>query len=582
MATQLQIRRGTSTQVAAFTGAEGEIVVNTTNDSIHVNDGSTAGGFELARADLNNVSDTDLNAALTGNTVSALTITTLTLGSTAITATGTEINLLDGVTATTAELNYVDGVTSNIQTQLDAKAPTANPTFTGSFTSPGIDDNADAIAITIDSSENVGIGTSSPNSYSGYTTLTLNHATSGSILDFELNGTLVGEVYTQDTNTFTHQAVGARALAFRTNSTERLRITSAGAVGIGISNPTEKLTVVNSSSGIVGRFTNNINQTLDLGVISGSGSAGGVYYNNANSGYHSFQVGGSTKLKIEASGDVGIGTSSPQATLHVGDSGATQILVGTTDNSLTTNQVIGEFGIWKSDPSGSGSAQVTASMKAISSSSIGSGSHLLFSSDGGSGATERLRLTSDGNLGLGTSSPAGRLDVRHTVDGSEASPQFRISGGVSTYSAHHWLDATAYYIGQNSSSRKLRIYSGAETAGVNLNAGGTSWGTFSDERLKYDVEPVENALESLSELRTVKYRLKNVDEPDSQKKIGVVAQDLVGVLDEVIDPLQISGDDTEYMTVRYTELVPVLIKAIQEQQETITALEARIAQLENN
>ena len=80
MATQLQIRRGTSTQVAAFTGAEGEIVVNTTNDSVHVNDGSTAGGFEMARADLNNVSDTDLNAALTGNTVSALTITTLTAG----------------------------------------------------------------------------------------------------------------------------------------------------------------------------------------------------------------------------------------------------------------------------------------------------------------------------------------------------------------------------------------------------------------------------------------------------------------------------------------------------------------------
>ena len=40
----------------------------------------------------------------------------------AVTATATEINLLDGVTATTAELNHTDGVTSNIQTQIDAKA----------------------------------------------------------------------------------------------------------------------------------------------------------------------------------------------------------------------------------------------------------------------------------------------------------------------------------------------------------------------------------------------------------------------------------------------------------------------------
>ena len=59
---------------------------------------------------------------------------------------------------TAAEFDYMDGVTSNVQTQLDAKAPLASPTFTGNFTSVGIDDNADANAITIDSSENVGIG----------------------------------------------------------------------------------------------------------------------------------------------------------------------------------------------------------------------------------------------------------------------------------------------------------------------------------------------------------------------------------------------------------------------------------------
>jgi hypothetical protein len=41
------------------------------------------------------------------------------------------------VTATAAELNYTDGVTSNIQTQLDAKAPTASPTFTGTVTLGG-------------------------------------------------------------------------------------------------------------------------------------------------------------------------------------------------------------------------------------------------------------------------------------------------------------------------------------------------------------------------------------------------------------------------------------------------------------
>jgi microcystin-dependent protein len=54
----------------------------------------------------------------------------------AVTATATEVNLLDGATLTTTELNYVDGVTSAIQTQLNTKAPLESPTFTGTVTLP--------------------------------------------------------------------------------------------------------------------------------------------------------------------------------------------------------------------------------------------------------------------------------------------------------------------------------------------------------------------------------------------------------------------------------------------------------------
>lgn len=68
------------------------------------------------------------------------------VGGVAVTSTAAELNKLDGVTytitnlnsltATVTELNYVDGVTSAIQTQLNAKAPTASPTFTGTVTAP--------------------------------------------------------------------------------------------------------------------------------------------------------------------------------------------------------------------------------------------------------------------------------------------------------------------------------------------------------------------------------------------------------------------------------------------------------------
>jgi len=51
-----------------------------------------------------------------------------------LTATSTELNILDGATLSTTELNYVDGVTSAIQTQLDTKAPLTSPTFATSIT----------------------------------------------------------------------------------------------------------------------------------------------------------------------------------------------------------------------------------------------------------------------------------------------------------------------------------------------------------------------------------------------------------------------------------------------------------------
>jgi len=51
-----------------------------------------------------------------------------------LTASTNELNALSGMTATAVELSYSDGVTSAIQTQLDAKAPLASPTFTGSVT----------------------------------------------------------------------------------------------------------------------------------------------------------------------------------------------------------------------------------------------------------------------------------------------------------------------------------------------------------------------------------------------------------------------------------------------------------------
>ena len=115
MAKLLKLRRGTTSQHSSFTGAEGEVTVDTDKKVVVVHDGSTAGGVPLATAtDVSGkqASDADLTALSSCQSGAAAALALLT---------STEVEVLDGATLSTTELNYVDGVTSAIQTQLNAK-----------------------------------------------------------------------------------------------------------------------------------------------------------------------------------------------------------------------------------------------------------------------------------------------------------------------------------------------------------------------------------------------------------------------------------------------------------------------------
>ena len=461
--------------------------------------------------------------------------------------------------------------------------------------STSIVDNGNATAITIDSSENVGLGAGSPAAkahiYDASTDAVLyldsanvngSHArflASGSVKHFVGSG---GGFGLGDVDDFAIRSFDNLIFATNNSSTERMRIDGAtGNVGIGGATG-ERLTVTapNPTDGLVASLRNS----------GTSGLTGTKLWFNQNTvdnwnigqpaGVNAFVFCNSTgstaeRMRIDSSGNVGINNSNPSAFDTLGGK---YLVVG---NGVNTSNLT----LFSDDTAdGNGYGHVAFADSAVSSSTAqyagliqyyhGEDSMRFYTN-----ATEKMRIDASGNLLVGVSAASAKLEVGKAANGSESDADFNITTGG--YTGHHWLDANAYYIGQNSAIRSLRIYSSAETAGVNLAAGGTSWGTFSDERLKYDVEPIENALESLSNLRTVKYRLADVDAPDSQKKLGLIAQDLVGVLDEVIDPLKRTGDETEYMSVRYTEMVPVLVKAIQEQQATIEALTARIAALES-
>jgi len=100
--------------------------VTATTAELNIMDGVTATAAELNILDGVTATTSELNI-MDGVTATTAELNILD----GVTATATELNLIDGVTATTAEINYVDGVTSNIQTQMDTKAPLASPTLTG-------------------------------------------------------------------------------------------------------------------------------------------------------------------------------------------------------------------------------------------------------------------------------------------------------------------------------------------------------------------------------------------------------------------------------------------------------------------
>jgi len=93
----------------------------------------TVGGSENTWGTTINTALDDVVDVLNGDTASTpdLTEGSWKVGGTAVSASAAELNKMDGVTATTAELNYTDGVSSNIQTQLNAKAPTSRAISAG-------------------------------------------------------------------------------------------------------------------------------------------------------------------------------------------------------------------------------------------------------------------------------------------------------------------------------------------------------------------------------------------------------------------------------------------------------------------
>jgi hypothetical protein len=120
---------------------------------------------------------------------------------------------------------------------------------------------------------------------------------------------------------------------------------------------------------------------------------------------------------------------------------------------------------------------------------------------------------------------------------------------------------------------KFYVASGAN--GVYLSWGATSWTANSDSRLKNITGEIQNGLNKVCSLRAAEFTWKS--DETAKPQVGLIAQDVQAVLPEVISTSKaIKGDDTEYLGVSYTEVIPLLVAAIKELKAEVDSLKSQL------
>ncbi len=318
----------------------------------------------------------------------------------------------------------------------------------------------------------------------------------------------------------------ADTIAFAEGGTEVMRINSSGNVGIGTSSPQSLLDLTGNDPTI--RLTDN-----------GGSPTATFSMRSADATYRIRDVtNGADRLTIDSSGNVGIGTTSPARNLTVkGSTGIAAERDIDTDRLIMTYDGINQF----ANASGGGNYN-----------------NLTFTQSNNSGSKERMRITSGGSLEFASDAGILQLATNQTM-------RIPSTGGIS-------------YVGNINSATVFQIAYNSTSSGVQLSSGATSWGTFSDSRLKNITGTYTNALNDIAQIQPVKFTWKA--DKDSKPQVGVIAQSIQNVVPEAVDSTTIEMNGTEeYLTIRYTELIPLMIAAIQELNEKVEAQAAEIAAL---
>jgi len=453
----------------------------------------------------------------------------------------------------------------------------------------------------------------------------------GNALPFYLNNNNGGaDIWNQNNN----------YMRFGTNSTERMRIDSSGKVGVGITNPSGSfhLTTVDSGGSDVYYVAQNTtaNRIAGYRILDESNNIGGVFQydnggnnlligttlssnfqfitNNAermrintdgsiafspNAGTVgqaalSINASGSSYAELDAfmwgigwnmplvlqrqAGNVGIGTISPSEKLHVSGNIRAGVSVTSFQNGSANDNYIGVG----SDNGGDAWFIAHASGYGVALMGYESaGDRLLIGCDNGAGNNKIDFSLNMGTNAAGTventtgATPAvritasGTLLVGKTADTNIGQGQVLRANGETYHTITTGLNTLHVY---SVSGSAYRFYVGNDGT---VHATNTSISAISDASLKENIRDLDKGLDTINALKPRRFDWKNGDGNDI---MGFIAQEVEEVMPELIDEAQYNKDEIK-KSLKMGDMIPSMVKAIQELSAQVTELKAEVAAL---
>ena len=379
---------------------------------------------------------------------------------------------------------------------------------------------------------------------------------------------------------------------------------SANSLGLGTASPTARLSITGA-----GAF--NAAGAARLDLFNTTANTGFLEHVTDAGLWQLATMSGAARVAVNQTGNVGIQTTTPSANLTVAQSGTGSGTVATTSGSSvvtgTNTQFTNTFQVGDSI-AGTGIPAGSVVLSIASDTSLTMSNSALITQSGGTyfvgGSGPRMVVKGYGSVGIGTTSPAARLDI---VGG----PLWTSSGWIGSVrmgnvSALGWNSNAAgnnFGIGQTNGGLYFfrtqspmgntnfgTLYDLIITDGglVGIGTGVVPTSTLtvngcitatnvtpcsSDARLKQNIEPLSYGLRELLRLHPVRWQWK--DARATQLNMGLVAQEVEPVLPELV--LQ-NADTKGSLGLNYSGLIPVLVKGIQEQQTQIEKQQGQIAQ----